>query len=154
MWYTLTNAVSVCGIPEPEDGNRPNKKPCNHLLCVLSVVFRVVCNRKAILPSGSSFYAWVVSLCIFVISAERYGECFKLLRLEFVIYYCGISASVRIFDLFFIYLNSFHKSSKIEKYTLRILLRRVLLFRYYSVFFFSLSAVKCCADHSTATYKQ
>ena len=54
------------------------------------------------------------------------------------------------------YHNTFHKSSKIEykKCTLRILLRRVLLLGYYLVFFFSLSAVKCCADNSAATYKQ
>lgn len=37
------------------------KYPCEHLLCVLSEVFRVVCNRKAILPSGYYFYAEISS---------------------------------------------------------------------------------------------
>lgn len=65
-WYKK-NALLNLAIPECVDFITDTVDAIikeNHvtiLLCVLSEVFRVVCNRKAILPSGYYFYAEISS---------------------------------------------------------------------------------------------
>lgn len=82
------------------------------MLCVLSEVLRAVCNRKAFRLPVITLRRVIFFLCIFFVSAEHHGERFKFLHLELVVDDHGVSASVRVFGLFFLHLFFADEDSK------------------------------------------